>query len=162
MIGGGLPVGAYGGREDIMQMVAPAGPMYQAGTLSGNPLAVQAGIVTLKALKEPGLWDAIARQTRIVADGWKTLALEHSVPLQVAVAGSMFGCFFTDRPVTDWDSAKLANSDRFAEVFHQLLQRGVYLAPSQFEACFMSSAHGDAEVAHTLEAVDAALSLVGA
>lgn len=155
VIGGGLPIGAYGGRRDIMAMVAPSGPMYQAGTLSGNPLAVHAGIVTLRMLQKPGYWEAIARQTRRLAEGWKACAEAHKVSLEVNIAGTMFGCFFTDQPVTDWDSAKLADSRRYARVFHALLREGVYLAPSQYEACFVSSAHEEAEVTHTLAALDA-------
>lgn len=157
VIGGGLPIGAYGGRRDIMAMVAPSGPMYQAGTLSGNPLAVQAGIVTLRMLQKVGYWEAIARQTRRLANGWKARADAHKVPLEVNIAGTMFGCFYTDRPVTDWDTAKLADTRRYTHVFHALLQEGVYLAPSQYEACFVSSAHKEAEVTHTLAALDAAL-----
>ena len=157
VIGGGLPIGAYGGRRDIMAMVAPSGPMYQAGTLSGNPLAVQAGIVTLRMLQKAGFWEAIARQTRRLAEGWKARADAHKVPLEVNIAGTMFGCFYTDRPVTDWDTAKLADTHRYTHVFHALLQEGVYLAPSQYEACFVSSAHKEAEVTHTLAALDAAL-----
>lgn len=157
VIGGGLPIGAYGGRRDIMAMVAPSGPMYQAGTLSGNPLAVQAGIVTLRMLQKVGYWEAIARQTRRLANGWKARADAHKVPLEVNIAGTMFGCFYTDRPITDWDTAKLADTRRYTHVFHALLQEGVYLAPSQYEACFVSSAHKEAEVTHTLAALDAAL-----
>ena len=157
VIGGGLPIGAYGGRSDIMELVAPSGPMYQAGTLSGNPLAVEAGIVTLKRLREPDVWSRIARQTEKLARGWQSRAEAYHVPLEAAVAGTMFGCFYTDRPVIDWETAKMADTERYARVFHTLLERGVHLAPSQYEACFMSSAHDDEAVSHTLDAVDAAL-----
>jgi len=157
VIGGGLPIGAYGGRRDIMALVAPSGPMYQAGTLSGNPLAVEAGIVTLEKLQEPGIWSRIARQTARLARGWKSRAEAYRIPLEVAVAGTMFGCFYTDQPVIDWNTAKRADTTRYAGVFHALLERGVHLAPSQYEACFVSSAHDDEVVSHTLDAVDAAL-----
>jgi glutamate-1-semialdehyde 2,1-aminomutase len=148
VIGGGLPVGAYGGRRDVMELVAPAGPVYQAGTLSGNPLAMVAGIETLRALAEPGVWESLERATSRLADGLASLGSS----VQVSSVGSMFGLFFTDRPVKSWDDARTADTERFALFHRALLERGVYLAPSQFEAGFVSTAHGDDEIDATLEA----------
>jgi len=153
VIGGGLPVGAYGGRRELMELVAPAGPVYQAGTLSGNPLAMTAGIETLRVLAEPGVWDGLERTTERLASGLASL----SSSVQVARAGSMFGLAFTDAPVTSWDDAATADTRRFAAFHSAMLERGVYLAPSQFEAGFVSTVHGDAEIDATLEAAAAAL-----
>ena len=161
VIGGGLPIGAYGGRRDIMELVAPSGPMYQAGTLSGNPLAVQAGIVALQELQTPGLWSRMSKQANKLAMGWQSRAQACNVPLEVSVAGTMFGCFYADQTVIDWDTAKSADTQRYARVFHALLNRGVNLAPSQYEAGFVSSAHGEAEINHTLAAVEEALAAEG-
>ena len=148
VIGGGLPVGAYGGRREIMELVAPAGPVYQAGTLSGNPLAMTAGIETLRAIAEPGVWDGLERGGARLEAG--LCSLGHDV--QVSRAGTMFGMFFSDVPVRSWDEAKRADTGRFAAFHAAMLERGVYLAPSQFEAGFLSTAHGDAEIDATIEA----------
>jgi glutamate-1-semialdehyde 2,1-aminomutase len=156
VIGGGLPVGAYGGRRDIMKLVAPSGPMYQAGTLSGNPLAMTAGIVTLQELAVTGVWERLEATARELADGLSRAARSAGVPLQTAYAGSMFGVFFTSEPVKDWESAKKSDTVRFSRYFRRMLEAGVYLAPSQFEAGFVSTAHGPAEVAATLTAAEAA------
>jgi glutamate-1-semialdehyde 2,1-aminomutase len=153
VIGGGLPVGAYGGRRDVMELVAPAGPVYQAGTLSGNPLAMTAGIETLRALAEPGVWEGLERATTRLADGLASLGSS----VQVSSVGSMFGLFFTDRPVRSWDDARMADTDRFAAFHRAMLERGIYVAPSQFEAGFVSTAHGDEEIDATVEAAVAAL-----
>jgi glutamate-1-semialdehyde 2,1-aminomutase len=153
VIGGGLPVGAYGGRREIMQLVAPAGPVYQAGTLSGNPLAMTAGIETLRAIAEPGVWEGLEATTERLTSGLASL----TDTVQVARAGSMFGIFFADRLVTSWDDAARADTGRFAAFHSALLERGVYLAPSQFEAGFVSTAHGLAEIDATLEAAEAAI-----
>ncbi len=161
VIGGGLPVAAYGGRRDLMELVAPSGPVYQAGTLSGNPLAMAAGIATLTALT-PELHDAIARRTRGLVEGLSGIAARRGVPLTTDCAGSMFGFFFRADPVRSFSDAKTADVERFRRFFHAALRRGVYLAPSAFEAGFVSAAHGDAEIASTLERLDAALSDVGA
>ena len=147
VIGGGLPVGAYGGRRELMELVAPAGPVYQAGTLSGNPLAMTAGIETLRALAEPGLWDELERVAGRLEAGLGSLD-----GVQVARAGSMFGLFFAEVPVTSWDTARTADVDRFASFHGGMLDRGVYLAPSQFEAGFVSTAHGDTEIDVTIAA----------
>ncbi len=154
VIGGGLPVGAYGGRREIMGLVAPAGPVYQAGTLSGNPLAMTAGIETLRALAEPGVWEGLERAGARLEAGLAALG----PGVRVGRVGTMFGLFFADMPVRDWDTAKLADTTRFAAFHAAMLERGVYLAPSQFEAGFISTAHGDAEIDATIEAAHAALS----
>ena len=154
VIGGGLPVGAYGGRREIMELVAPAGPVYQAGTLSGNPLAMTAGIETLSTLSEPGVWDGLERAGARLEAGLSSLG----DGVQVARAGSMFGLFFSDVPVTSWDTARGADTKRFASFHAAMLERGVYLAPSQFEAGFISTVHSDAEIDATIEAARAALS----
>jgi glutamate-1-semialdehyde 2,1-aminomutase len=156
VIGGGLPVGAYGGRRDIMAMVAPEGPVYQAGTLSGNPLAMAAGIATLKLLEEPGFYDRLDAHAERLAEGLATAARHAEIDLQVNLVGSMLTPFFTARPVTDYASAKTADTARHAAFFHALLDAGVYLPPSQFEAAFVSAAHTDADIEATLEAAAAA------
>jgi glutamate-1-semialdehyde 2,1-aminomutase len=146
VIGGGLPIAAYGGRRDIMMHIAPMGPIYQAGTLSGNPLAVSAGIAMLRYIQQnPGLYaelDAKAQQ------------LANAAPAGITVnrVGSMFTWFFTDQPVTDYESAKRADTGRFKKFFHAMLERGIYLPPSQFEAAFVSTAHGDADIECTVTA----------
>lgn len=152
VIGGGLPVGAYGGRRDIMQLVAPAGPMYQAGTLSGNPLAMTAGIETLKELQQPAAWHQLELRSARLADGLRAAAEEAGVAATFNRVGTMFTPFFTDQPVTNWASAKLCDTRRYGQFFRAMLERGVYLAPSQFEAGFMSLAHGDAEIDATIGA----------
>jgi glutamate-1-semialdehyde 2,1-aminomutase len=157
VIGGGLPVGAYGGRREIMQLVAPAGSVYQAGTLSGNPVAMAAGIATLQRLGTPGTWDAIHATATELCHGLKDVARQAGVSLQVHQAGTMLCAFFSDAPVTNWSSAARSDTRRFATFFHALLDRGVYLPPSQFETWFVSSAHGDKEINATLDAVAAAL-----
>lgn len=156
VIGGGLPVGAYGGRRDIMQLVAPAGPMYQAGTLSGNPLAMSAGIATLEELLRPGVWDAMAHRSEMLVQGIMDAARASSTKATINRAGTMFTTFFNDLPVTNWSDAKRSNTAAYASFFHALLEQGVYLAPSQFEAGFMSTAHGDEEVQTTLTAIERA------
>jgi glutamate-1-semialdehyde 2,1-aminomutase len=152
VIGGGLPVGAYGGRREIMELVAPAGPVYQAGTLSGNPLAMAAGIATLRALSEPGGWDEATRAAGPLLQGLGDAAAEHGVQVQAHRLGTMLGLFFADGPVTTWEQAGRADTERFAAFHRAMLERGVYVPPSQFEAWFLSTAHGDAEVEHTLAA----------
>ena len=156
VIGGGLPVAAYGGRADLMSRVAPAGPVYQAGTLSGNPLAMAAGIATLTALT-PELHESVAQRTRALVEGLRGIAARQGVPFTADSAGSMFGFFFRAEPVRSFADAKEADVELFRRFFHAALDRGVYLAPSAFEAGFMSAAHGDAEIATTLERLDAAL-----
>ncbi|MHB8629961.1 MAG: glutamate-1-semialdehyde 2,1-aminomutase [Aggregatilineales bacterium] len=157
VIGGGLPVGAYGGRADIMRMVAPSGPMYQAGTLSGNPLAMTAGIVTLNEWSEPGVFEQVERCTSELAAGISRIAHDVGIPLQGASAGTMFGFFFADQPVIDYASAKASDTARYARCFHALLEQGVYLAPSQFESGFVSTAHTSEVIAQTLQAFEVAI-----
>jgi glutamate-1-semialdehyde 2,1-aminomutase len=145
VMGGGLPAAAYGGREDLMRLVAPIGSVYQAGTLSGNPVAMTAGIVTLRRLSEPGTYEQLGNAARTVAAELKAQAERVGIPVQVAAIGGMWGFFFAESAVTDYVSAKAADTARYARFFHACLEEGVYLAPSQFEAAFVSLAH-DAEV----------------
>ncbi len=160
VIGGGLPVGAYGGRADIMKMVAPSGPMYQAGTLSGNPLAMTAGIYTLNELKKPGVWDKLEANCVRLEKGLAAAAKKTGVTVQWNRVGSMFTTFFTDKPVRNWTSAKACDTKKFGAFFTAMLERGVYLAPSQFEAGFMSLAHSEADIDATVAAGEAAFALV--
>jgi glutamate-1-semialdehyde 2,1-aminomutase len=160
VIGGGLPVGAYGGRWEIMQMVAPVGPMYQAGTLSGNPLAMAAGIATLQGLQVAGVWQGIAAQTEALVQGIAAAAIKTGTAVQINRVGTMFTTFFTDAPVTDWDSAARSDTARFGRFHHTLLENGVYLPPSQYEACFLSTEHGDAEIEQTVRAFAGAFTAV--
>jgi glutamate-1-semialdehyde 2,1-aminomutase len=152
VIGGGLPVGAYGGRREIMERVAPSGPVYQAGTLSGNPLAMAAGLATLEQLEIPGVWAGIESAAAQLSDGLGQAAAEAGVPASVQRVGTMLTAFFTGHPVVDWPTAKAADTARYARFFRSMLDRGVYLAPSQFEAGFLSTAHGSAEIQQTIEA----------
>ena len=155
VIGGGLPVAAYGGRRDLMSLVAPEGPVYQAGTLSGNPLAMAAGLATLGALTVE-VHETMVRRTVRLVRGLQEIAGRRSVPLTASHAGTMWGFFFRDEPVRSFADAKAADTAHFRRFFHAALERGVYLAPSAFEAGFMSSAHGDSEIDLTLERLDAA------
>jgi glutamate-1-semialdehyde 2,1-aminomutase len=156
VIGGGLPVGAYGGRADIMALVAPAGPVYQAGTLSGNPLATAAGLATLEALSAPVVYSELERKAAALAEGLAAAARGAGVSAQVNRVGSLLTAFFTDGPVTDLASAKRSDTARYAAFFRAMLDRGVYLAPSQFEAAFVSLAHTDADIAATIAAANEA------
>ncbi|MBU6364946.1 MAG: glutamate-1-semialdehyde 2,1-aminomutase [Gemmatimonadetes bacterium] len=156
VIGGGLPVAAYGGARAIMEQVAPAGPMYQAGTLSGNPLAMAAGLATLGALTRE-VHDGITARTGRLVQGLRDIAARHGVPFTAGHAGSMWGFFFRDGEVRSYDDAKQSDVAQFKRFFHAALRRGVSLAPSAFEAAFMSAAHGDAEIDATLERLDGAL-----
>jgi glutamate-1-semialdehyde 2,1-aminomutase len=157
VIGGGLPVGAYAGRRDIMETVAPAGPMYQAGTLSGNPLAMTAGIETLKVLREPDVFAGLVARTERLCAGIGEAARSAEVPVTQTQVGTMFCTFFAEGPVTDWSSAKRSDTQRFGRFFRAMLDQGVYLAPSQFEAGFTSTAHTDDVVEATIEAAYQAL-----
>ena len=152
VIGGGLPVGAYGGRRDIMQMVAPAGPMYQAGTLSGNPLAMTAGIKTLELLKRPGTYEQLDRITKKLSDGLLQVAQETGHAACGGQISGMFGFFFTAGPVHNYEDAKLSDTAKFGRFHRGMLEHGVYLAPSQFEAGFTSLAHTDADIDRTIAA----------
>jgi glutamate-1-semialdehyde 2,1-aminomutase len=161
VIGGGLPVGAYGGRREIMELVAPAGPVYQAGTLSGNPLAMTAGIETLRALSEPGVWDGVRSAAGRLFDGIGDASADTGIPGQPTWAGTMFGFFFTETPVRSWEDAKGVDTARFAAFHRAMLERGIYLPPSQFEAWFLSTAHGTAETDATIAAAREAFASLG-
>jgi len=156
IIGGGLPVGAYGGAKDIMKMIAPSGPVYQAGTLSGNPLAVTAGIETLKRLKKPGTYEQLEQRSVALSEGLGKIASKAGVPLTQTRVASMMCAFFTQGPVVDWATAKKSDTKVYAKFFHHMLDAGVYLAPSQFEAAFMSVAHTPRDIERTLNAAQAA------
>ena len=152
VIGGGLPVGAYGGRADIMAMVSPAGPMYQAGTLSGNPLAMTAGIKTLQLLKQPGTYERLEAITKRLSSGILEAAKAAGLPITGGSISAMFGFFLCDGPVRNFGEAKAADTARFGKLHRAMLERGVYLAPSAFEAGFTSLAHSDADIENTLAA----------
>jgi glutamate-1-semialdehyde 2,1-aminomutase len=153
IIGGGLPVGAYGGRRDIMQVVAPAGPMYQAGTLSGNPLAMAAGIATLQELRKPGQYAELERKGQLLEQGIQKVLRDANIPAQIQRVGAMFCLYFTEIPVTNYSEAKRADTSRFARYFWDVLARHIYLPPSQFEACFISLALDDAMLDETINAI---------
>ncbi len=160
VIGGGLPVGAFGGRADIMAYLTPDGPVFHAGTLSGNPLAMAAGIATLKLIRDDAtLYERAEILTRLLTEGLHAIFTKHNIPHTTAYAGSMFGMFFTAGPVVDLESAMTADTARYAGYFHGMLERGVYLAPSQFEAGFVSTAHTTRDIEATLAAADAALAV---
>jgi glutamate-1-semialdehyde 2,1-aminomutase len=152
IIGGGMPVGAYGGRRDLMQQIAPSGPIYQAGTLSGNPVAMAAGLAMLELIQAPGFHDALERRTHSLCDGLESAARDAGVAFTTNRVGGMFGLFFSSEPVDTYAQAIACDVAMFNPFFHAMLERGVYLAPSAFEAGFMSSAHGEAEIAATIDA----------
>jgi glutamate-1-semialdehyde 2,1-aminomutase len=154
VIGGGLPVGAYGGRRDIMSRVAPLGEVYQAGTLSGNPLAVTAGLTTLRLLNKPGVYQQLEERSSYLFNQMSRLAAKHKVVSTMNRVGSMGCLFFTEQKVVDFDSAQTADTQKFAHMFCAMLERGVYLAPSQFEAAFVSLAHDQEDIDKTLAAAD--------
>jgi glutamate-1-semialdehyde 2,1-aminomutase len=153
VIGGGLPVGAYGGKREIMEVVAPVGPMYQAGTLSGNPLAMAAGIATLSELRKEGVFERMVALTETLHTAINEAAEANGIPVQTGQVGTMFGLYFSERPVTNYTEAKQANSERYARYFHALLAEGVYVAPSAFEAGFTSITHEGEALEHTIEAL---------
>ena len=155
IIGGGLPVGAFGGRRDVMQKLAPVGPVYQAGTLSGNPLAMSAGLATLRLLGDAALYERLERTTGKLLDGLRTEAQNAGVAFATNQVGSMFGLFFSDRPIRGYADVMACNVENFKRFFHSMLDAGIYLAPSAFEAGFVSAAHGDTEIAQTLAAARA-------
>ena len=157
IIGGGLPVGAYGGRREVMEVVAPLGAMYQAGTLSGNPIAVAAGLACLRSLQQPDVYQRLEATADRLAAGLREAAQRREVPLTVNRVGSMLTAFFCPGPVTAFADAKLADTAAYARFFHGLLEQGIYLAPSQFEATFVSLAHSPEDIETTLEAAAAAL-----
>ncbi len=162
VVGGGLPVGAYGGREDLMTLIAPVGPVYQAGTLAGNPLATAAGIATLELLDEPGVYDELERRAAKLGDGLLAAAHAAGLPATANRVGSMMTLFFTGETVRDYESAKTSDTTRYGEYFNQLLDRGVYVAPSQFECGFVSLAHTDEVIDETLSAAGDAMQAMAA
>ena len=161
VVGGGMPVGAFGGKRDIMEKISPLGPVYQAGTLSGNPVAMSAGLTTLRLIQESGFYDALNKKVDYLLTGLREIAAELGIPLTTNNAGSMFGLFFSDEPsITRYSQVMACNDERFKHFFHRMIELGVYLAPASFEAAFMSAAHGKQELDLTLEkAREAMLSL---
>lgn len=159
VIGGGMPVGAFGGRRDIMEHIAPSGPVYQAGTLSGNPVAMAAGLASLEQIQKPGLYDSLTENTQKLAEGFKAIADRHGIPMSVNYAGSMFGLFFTDvARVTNYQQAINCNTEQFNQFYHNMLEHGVYLAPASYEAGFVSAMHDKNVIAETLEIADKVIS----
>jgi glutamate-1-semialdehyde 2,1-aminomutase len=156
IIGGGLPVGAYGGRREIMEKLAPLGPVYQAGTLAGNPLAMAAGIAALQSLQKPGVYEALERRSVMLAEGMAAAAKRRGVPVYSTRVASMMTTFFTSQKVTDYVSAKTSDAQAYARWFRAMLEQGVYFAPSQFEAGFVSLAHTDEDLESTVAAADKA------
>jgi glutamate-1-semialdehyde 2,1-aminomutase len=157
VIGGGMPVGAFGGKREIMEKIAPLGPVYQAGTLSGNPVAMAAGLTTLELISAPGFFDELGAKTQQLLEGLRRCAASAGIALTTNQAGGMFGLFFTDvTKVTNFAQVMACDVDRFKRFFHAMLKAGVYLAPSAFEAGFVSSAHGEAEIAATIHAAEQA------
>jgi len=161
IIGGGMPVGAFGGRRDVMEKIAPVGPVYQAGTLSGNPVAMTAGLKTLELIDKPGFYRDLEAKTKQLVTGLEERAAAAGIPLTTNRVGAMFGIFFTDAErVTDFAGATACNQDRFRAFFHAMLERGVYLAPSAFEAGFLSAAHSEEDITVTLRAAAEAFAIV--
>ncbi len=160
IIGGGLPVGAYGGSKDLMRNIAPAGPIYQAGTLSGNPLAMTAGLVTLRRLRDQSVYEKLEHTTARLCNGVSSTAAGAGLKTITNRVGSMWTTFFTDQPVVDWTTANRSNRDLYGKFFHAMLDEGVYLAPSQFEAAFVSTAHTDEIIDQTIETAGKAFNSV--
>ncbi|MCA1031941.1 glutamate-1-semialdehyde 2,1-aminomutase [Bacillus timonensis] len=159
VIGGGLPVGAYGGKEEIMERIAPSGPIYQAGTLSGNPLAMTAGLETLRQLTPETYVEFNKKADRLIA-GLKQAAVEYDIPHQFSKAGSMVGFFFTNQEVTNYEQAKTSNLDYFATYYQEMAQQGIFLPPSQFEGMFLSTVHSDEDIEKTIEAAKIAFAKI--
>jgi glutamate-1-semialdehyde 2,1-aminomutase len=156
VLGGGMPLGAFGGRRDIMEKIAPLGPVYQAGTLSGNPLAVAAGLATLRKLQVPGFYEQLAAAARSLCNGLVAAARKHRVPFSAQSVGGMFGLYFRAEPPSSYAEVLQCDAQAFKRFFHAMLDRGVYLAPSAYEAGFVSSAHSGADIAATVAAAEAA------
>jgi glutamate-1-semialdehyde 2,1-aminomutase len=163
VIGGGMPVGAFGGREDIMLQIAPTGPVYQAGTLSGNPVAMAAGLASLQEVQRPGLYQQLSASTQSLAEAMKKIANRHGIPMAVNYAGSMFGLFFTtEETVSNYQQAISCNTEQFNRFYHGMLDAGVYLAPASYEAGFVSAAHTPEIIQQTLDIADKVLADVAA
>ncbi len=160
IIGGGLPVGAYGGKKEIMDEVAPSGPVYQAGTLSGNPLAMAAGLEMMKLIQQPGVYEELKEKADYLAAGLREIAEESSLKLSVNQAGTLVSLYFTDEEVIDYETASTSDTDLYAEYFQEMLKDGIYLAPSQYEAIFLSMAHEKAELNKFLDSAKAAISRI--
>ncbi len=146
IIGGGLPVGAYGGKKELMDQISPVGPVYQAGTLSGNPLAMAAGIATLRELRKPGFYEALEKKAAAYAAAVADLAAKYSIPSTINRVGSAMTAFFTAEPVVDFESAMKSDSEKYGQHWRNMLEGGIYLAPSQFEAAFVSAAHSSEDL----------------
>jgi glutamate-1-semialdehyde 2,1-aminomutase len=162
IIGGGLPVAAYGGRREIMQMLAPLGPVYQAGTLSGNPLAMRAGLATLPHLRTPNFYPDLNLKSRHLADGFRAAFREAGVPAQINSAGSLLTIFFNENPIHNYDDAKKSDTNKFAKFFNEMLDRDIFLPPSQYEALFISAAHTEADINETIQAARESLKSITA
>jgi glutamate-1-semialdehyde 2,1-aminomutase len=162
VIGGGMPVGAFGGKREILTHIAPTGPVYQAGTLSGNPIAMAAGLCALTQLKADGFYDSIFKNTQAIADGFQQMADKNGIELSTNVAGSMFGIFFTSEKVTNYQQAISVNQAQFNQFYHNMLNEGVYMAPASFEAGFVSKMHTNDVVDATLTAADKAFARITA
>ncbi len=160
IIGGGFPVGAYGGKKEIMQRISPEGDVYQAGTLSGNPVAMMAGIATLSVLKDASVYQELDRKSRLLFEGIEKRAKERGIPVKVNRVGSMGSIFFTDQDVTDFDSVKRSDREKFKKFYKEMLSSGIYIAPSPFEAIFVSLAHTDEVLEYTVEAADNAFKVL--
>jgi glutamate-1-semialdehyde 2,1-aminomutase len=160
IIGGGLPVGAFGGKREIMEKLSPSGGVYQAGTLSGNPLAMSAGIATLNLLKQPGFYQKLEEKSNMIAAGIAKAAKDAGYPIYSTRVGSMFCAFFSKSPVYDWPSASQCDTKSFARYFLAMLDEGIYLAPSQFETAFVSAAHTDADIDKTISAAAKCFKLI--
>ena len=159
IIGGGMPVGAYGGRRDIMSRISPSGPVYQAGTLSGNPVAMAAGIKTLQILRDnPGIYTELDKKAEKLEKAFLTSAKKHGIPASVNRVGSILSAFFTGQRVVNYKTATSSDTSKFAEYFARMLEQGIYVAPSQFEAMFVSNAHSDSDIDRTIEAIEYAFS----
>ena len=158
VVGGGMPLGAFGGRRDIMEKIAPLGPVYQAGTLSGNPLSVAAGLTTLKKIAAPGFYETLTAKTRALVEGLSAAASKHGVIFSAQSIGGMFGLYFAATPPTSYAEVMASDKDAFNRFFHAMLDKGIYLAPSAFEAGFVSAAHSEADIAATVAAADAIFS----
>jgi glutamate-1-semialdehyde 2,1-aminomutase len=160
IVGGGLPAAAFGGRADLMSQIAPEGPVFHAGTLSGNPLAMAAGTATLRELRRRGTYRRLEAKAKALRDGFAAIAADLGIPLYTTAVGAMFGFFFHPGPVENFDHARKANAERFRVFFHAMLERGVYLAPSPFESAFVSTAHSDRDLSRTLDAVRESMALL--